>query len=494
MLASIIIEHLRKYCKDAAVNKTKRAAVLFLYLDHSATKIQTLRNLVGSLLKQLMQNRETHEPLPRSVTELWEDCKGETQPSVDKYLKVLKKVILDSYDRVYIVVDALDEFPEDTRGSLLTTLIKRIFPERVSVLLTTRDISERHDELRIICNVCGSGAKDPRLLLYYRCKKCNHDICQPCKNNGEGCRKCGSSSQTLTAPNSVIIDIRSPDDEIERFVKWDLERVLGEGSDREGDERLGGGRIEGARLGGFCQRRPQLIVDIPIRIREQAKGMFLLAKLHLDTLKAKRTVKEVKKALDHLSDLDSVAKIYEGILLRIEGQHDKDDARLAKTALLWVVSARRSLTVRELLHALAIENCEGTIDEDDLTDWKTIQKVTLGLIVKGVGIEDVDRADPQTAVVSFAHRTAQDFFTRNRARLYSDTPSAEISSILTYLSFPHLAKPCQGIKEDAEINERLKDFPFLAYACQYVSKEILSPVSQWDLPWAIKNSSTCLVC
>ena len=406
--------------------------------------------------------------MPQSVTKLWDDSKGEVLPGVDRYLEVLKLVISDSYDRLYIVVDAWDEYPEEARGKLLDTITERIVPKKVSVLLTTRETWERHDDLKFTCNDCGFGAS----LLYYRCKCGKHDICQPCKDRGGECHNCAADSNTFTAPDLVVKDIRTPDDEIERFVRWDLGETLDEGSNRQGDERLKV-RIVSSRLGRLCERSPDLKDDIPIKIRQQAKGMFLLAKLHLDTLKEKGTVNEVKRGLDSLSDLGSVTKIYENIFVRIQNKN-RDDLDRAKKALLWVTSARRPLTVQELLHVLAIKSSQTTIDKGDLTDWDLIQNNTSGLIVKGAEIEDVDHEDPKHTVVSFAHRTAADFFLKNRSRLLEDTTSTEIEHIPTYLSFPALAKPCGGKEEDAEIDKRLEEFPFLAYASQYVSQTIRS--------------------
>ena len=221
------------------------------------------------------------------------------------------------------------------------------------------------------------------------------------------------------------------------------------------------------RLARILARDPQLRIDIPIKIKRQAKGMFLLAKLHLDSLKRKGTPNQVRDALDHISDLDDISKIYEDMLARIRNNVDREDKALALKTLSWVVGAQRSLTVQELLHALAITPSRSEIASGDLEDWETLQNITFNLIVKGAGIEEVDRGDNQRTVVSFVHCTAQEFFLK---KLTTSTQATEIlTDTLTYLNFTALAEPCGGDREDAEIAGKLRTLPFAAYACQYVS-------------------------
>ena len=470
VLASIIIDHLQKYSRKQLTGRQERLAVLYIYLDHTATKIQTLRNLFGSLLKQLVQDREQHTALPQSVTELYEKCKGEIQPSVDDYINVLKKEISNSYKRVFVVVDALDEFPEEVQDGLHKRL-EDLAPGKIGLLITSREIRDRRDDLGVFCSDCYSDGKGEKLDLFYHCKVCNQDICQACKTQVGGRRKCGAAFCNLEAPTYVVKEIKTPDEEIKRFVDWELKRILAQGSSRQGDERTGSVQIGRARLGNFCDDAPELKVDIPTKITQEAQGMFLLAKLHLESLKRKRSAAQVREALDHLEKVDSVVKMYENMFDRVKGLEEREDVYLAKKALSWVVNAQRDLTVRELQHVLAIgtTGIGTTISEVDLTKWKMIQSITSGFLVKASSIEDVGLEDDESAVVKFVHKTAQEFCWENRAKLFAETPSTEVTIILTYLSLPSLAKPCDGSEEDTEMEARLEQFPFFAYACQYVS-------------------------
>ena len=442
--------------------------MLFLYLDRAESKIQTFENLFGSLLKQLVQSRPDDEALLQVLSQAYEDSKDETRLSSKDCLSILKSEIMKSYDRVFIIMDALDEFlPEGGRVTLRHTL-QSIVPEKVSVLITSRELMDRHDNSSTDCNVCGAGKKGPGLRLYYTCKECKRNVCQKCKDQGKGC---GVASHVQHAPERVVKDIITPDAEIEGFVKWDLGILLAQDQSLQDEESQFSSQLAPSRLAAFCEKDAQLRDRIPVRIAEQAKGMMLLAKLHLETLKRQQTPNRVKRSLDNLSNLDDISKVYEDILNHIKGYRTRGDRSLALRALSWVAEAQRPLTVLELQHALAVEDSEpsqSAIDKGDLVPWPIIQDITSSLLIKGASIEDVDRSSHQRVTVMFTHRTAHDFFSKKL-----NTPESakeRMADILKYLDFPLVAEPCRGTEEDVEVYARLQKLPFLAYACQFVSR------------------------
>jgi hypothetical protein len=79
---------------------------------------------------------------------------------------------------------------------------------------------------------------------------------------------------------------------------------------------------------------------------------FLLAKLHIESLATKNTIKTVREALkglpNTLGQSDDIA------MQRIEAQNE-EDRNTACSAITWVANAKRPLTVRELRTALAVE-------------------------------------------------------------------------------------------------------------------------------------------
>jgi hypothetical protein len=105
---------------------------------------------------------------------------------------------------------------------------------------------------------------------------------------------------------------------------------------------------------------------------------FLLARLHMDALIQKHNVTEVRKALENLpKDVDET---YNEALERIEQQNEADRV-LARRVLSWVTHARRTLTVPELQHALAVVHGTNALDPDNITDEEILTSICAGLLV-----------------------------------------------------------------------------------------------------------------
>ncbi|KIM72175.1 hypothetical protein PILCRDRAFT_828843 [Piloderma croceum F 1598] len=115
VLASIVVDHLRKQFG----NETGIAAI---YCNYKDFEVQTPVNLFASLWMQLV---ESH-PISDEVKMLHKKhINRGTRPSLRKILQVLRSEIDDySGSKVFIIVDALDECPEDNkiRGTILTEL------------------------------------------------------------------------------------------------------------------------------------------------------------------------------------------------------------------------------------------------------------------------------------------------------------------------------------------------------------------------------------
>lgn len=116
VLASIVINYLQ------ARFQHQNTPVIFIYLGYKDSRDQGLPNLVGSLLKQLLQYQAPAVP-PECVKQLWEVAnKQDTRPNLEDLLKALP-LVLKLFERVYIVADALDECLEEViRNQLLELL------------------------------------------------------------------------------------------------------------------------------------------------------------------------------------------------------------------------------------------------------------------------------------------------------------------------------------------------------------------------------------
>lgn len=107
---------------------------------------------------------------------------------------------------------------------------------------------------------------------------------------------------------------------------------------------------------------------------------FLLAQLHLDSLRGKSRVKAVRAALASLSKgSNAYDDAYKNAMARINGQV-QDQRELALQTLAWVTCAKRPLRPDELGHALGVEIGKSDIDEDNLPDLQDVLSSCCGLV------------------------------------------------------------------------------------------------------------------
>ena len=445
-------------------------AVMYLYINHKESQSQTPAVLFGSLLKQLIQDLDS-DVIPDSVIGLYEDSKRDKRLNEDQAIAALKSVIQTYYRRVYLVVDALDEFPENGRGKFLTRL--ESIDERVSLLVTSREFDDRQNVMSVICNRCG----EDKLNLYYSCMECGYfDLCKNCKDGNMYC----NGEHRINHPRIVTKEIRAPDNEIQDFIKCELDEQLNVGSDRLSDDRLSSRPLTTTRLRQLCDSAPELKLaeNIPNAIAEKAQGMYLLAKLQMETLKIQTTVKDLQKALDSLSTETNF--IYGNMLKRIHEQ-SQTDIRLAMKALSWVVLAYRPLSEKELLQAMAVEYGQTEYDCYGETQLSFIFTATLGFLT----------ADSDRGAVRLVHRTALDYLEQNWKSIFPQAPIDIATTILTYLNFNALSLPCKGTgesTEDVELDRRLARLPFFSYAATYWGQHMQKVLDEADPPPEIETA------
>ncbi|KAJ7487066.1 ankyrin repeat domain-containing protein [Mycena latifolia] len=199
-----------------------------------------------------------------------------------------------------------------------------------------------------------------------------------------------------------------------------------------------------ARLSKHVHTRPELKDEIQSKIGESSQGMFLLAKLHIESLATKNTIKAVREALQHLpKDLQHT---YDEAMQRINHQTE-EDRQLGMLALTWVANAKRPLSVAELREALAIEPESTCLDTDNLLDMDIILSACAGLII----------VDEAVSVVRLIHYTTQDYLDSIQSKQFPSAHITIVSTCLTYLSFPEF-------KVSPYTRRLLVVHPFLEYA------------------------------
>ena len=210
-------------------------------------------------------------------------------------------------------------------------------------------------------------------------------------------------------------------------------------------------------------------------LTDQAR--FLLAQLHIDSLRDKTSTKLIKKALEALpKGSNALDGAYRGAMQRVDDQMEGFRI-LAKQLLGWLTYSERLMTVEEVQHALAIEPGTPDFDEENLGDIDEVVGFCAGLVI----------VDEETQIIRLVHYTTQEYFRRNGDRILASARQEIAISCLTYLLYDifgtgwfHEAEEGNNSGGDEwEIGERYgwqsfesvkaraQKYPFLKYASRY---------------------------
>ncbi|KAK0219070.1 hypothetical protein IW262DRAFT_1076464 [Armillaria fumosa] len=130
ILASTAVNHLRmKFMED----KADKALVFCIFCDYRATDQKPI-TIIRSLLKQLIQACLGLTDGIQAFYDKW--CHGGMPPSLEDITSLLLAE-LKSYDRVYIILDALDELNDDGCRKGLVDVLKAL-GDQIRVLVTSR--------------------------------------------------------------------------------------------------------------------------------------------------------------------------------------------------------------------------------------------------------------------------------------------------------------------------------------------------------------------
>ncbi|KAK1469213.1 hypothetical protein CMEL01_00980 [Colletotrichum melonis] len=206
------------------------------------------------------------------------------------------------------------------------------------------------------------------------------------------------------------------------------------------------------QLPTFVKRNTDLQTQIRSKIVTSVDGMFLLAKLHLQSLTGKRSPKAVKAALETLATgSSSYDTAYDEAFERIEGQLE-DQSALAKDALSWIVCSKRPLQIVELQEALAVEQGMTELDAENRPEIEDVISACAGLLT----------IDEYSRVVRLVHYTTQEYFQRNKTNRLPGAEALVAAACVSYLSFDVFdAGQC---KYWNELRDRIQDHPLYHYA------------------------------
>ncbi|TKA71820.1 hypothetical protein B0A49_06846 [Cryomyces minteri] len=318
--------------------------VICIFLDVKDPKTQVKDNLFGGLLKQLIQLKGPG-PMSEDLLQAYQNWK---ETGVKLALSALRDLLLDEvalFDRVFLLVDALDECTEGFRNWLEDEL-EEYRPDNMSIFITSRPFGEQKLG-EVGCRTC----KKRPLRIYWHCDNCvddeNFDICQGCRDRGV---TCGHKDHELTEPYPHIeVEVLTPPEELSEYVKFETRKEIGHEGRRD---RRSHPRRRSTRFGARLLNNPKLEEDISTSIVERAEGNFIFAKLYMDALKVQQTTEDIEEALSAFPR--SLTTLYEKSMeQRILVQDNEKDKETAMRTLSLLCCAQQTLTLAELQQALA---------------------------------------------------------------------------------------------------------------------------------------------
>ncbi|CUS10689.1 unnamed protein product, partial [Tuber aestivum] len=135
VLSATVIKDIEQLCEVSGDH-----AFAYFYFTFSDPKKQNLLNMLLSLIGQLAKGLSDCD-FPNEVKNLYRNSEAIGKSPGIEDLKSAFSQIIKSYKKTFLILDALDEFPEPSRRSLLSWLSKLATDNKVeslSILVTSR--------------------------------------------------------------------------------------------------------------------------------------------------------------------------------------------------------------------------------------------------------------------------------------------------------------------------------------------------------------------
>ncbi len=138
-------------------------------------------------------------------------------------------------------------------------------------------------------------------------------------------------------------------------------------------------------------------------------------------------------------------------------------------ALSWIVCAKRPLTTLELRHALAVEDGDLELGEDNLHETEEVVSVCAGLVT----------VDEESDNIRLVHYTTQKYFERTQTRWFPQAQTAIATTCVIYLSFDAFKTGSRPTDEDFDARLRLN--PLYHYAASNWGDYVRTALTQEKL-------------
>lgn len=294
--------------------------VAYIYLNFRRQEDQKLPHLIASLVKHLAQQNTS---AIQSLKTLYDaHVKNKTRPSINELNELLNAIVHSpSFERIFIIVDALDECQaaENCRLKFTCVLSRLVQAGKANVFATSRPSPELQNALQ----------QSSTISLELRAT--DEDVQVYLEGNFENLPNCIKSS-------SVLQD--------------QIKSTIAKAAD---------GMFLLARLYLSQLDDKTTIKDVKKALRYfEAQGK--------------------KAGVSEAANLEILSQAYDQTMERIQMQRP-GFRLLAEKALLWIVSARRPLKVMELLQALGIDEDELVFDDDNIPQLEDVVSACAGLVI-----------------------------------------------------------------------------------------------------------------
>ena len=341
--SSLVIDRL---CDRA---KQDNIAVACLYYDFQAQEEQTITNMIGVILKQLVGMGD----IPGNVREAFHEGKkqiGGRRPRLEDLMRMLKAVVA-SLPQVFICIDALDECRPKNLPELLESL---------------RDIFQECSGMRIF--LTGRPHVREAIRRYFA-----KAVVIPISPNPDDIRN--------------YLDMRlDRDDEPEAMshdLRADIKRTLLE---KMSDMCVG--------ESDFPPINDAYLLTIMCR--------FLLVSLNIDAILGEMTIRQRRKKLEEMARGNGLSDAYTETLTRLKAQKGNRPI-LGLKVLMWVSCSQRPLRSRELCYALGVEMGSTELDLENVPALKTLLSSCLGLVT----------VEASSSTIRLVHFTLQEYLSND---------------------------------------------------------------------------------
>ncbi|KAH0168120.1 hypothetical protein KCU67_g3605, partial [Aureobasidium melanogenum] len=404
LLASAAYDHLRD------VLKAENTLLLIVFCQFDEKRSYLALAILSAMLRQAVRAQPA---LSDTIQKMYADHtsgQNKVRPSINQICEALKAEF-SRFKKVFVILDGLDEMPEQTERSQLLRKLESLEP-RPYLMVTSRPLPEIRDWFTTQADPLGfhideDDVDDGDLSRYRYC---------------DDCYDCTLSRAIAVAANPA---------DLERYIDWRIDT----------SPKL---KSNIARSGSRDLRQ-----EIVNRVLADAEDMFLIAKFHMNVLADQITVKHVVEALKKLPrEIDGA---YERMFRRIDEAEIKETLRLSLSV---IVSARTLLTRAAWGHAVAIVDAPTNREdlEESIPEMKWLVSLCAGLVeINGQGF------------VRLAHETVGRYLKQNGQDTHHHAVLAKLC--VNYLQLEAFADgPCIGSDPYQALEARKHDYPFLSYS------------------------------